>query len=184
MWTVTAAMKWKDTPWKKIYDTPRQHIKKKRCHFANKGPCGQSYGFSSSHVYMWELDHKEGWALKNWCFQTVVLEKTLESPLDSKEIKPVNEINGNLVWNSMLNRNGRTDIEAEAPILWPPDAKNQLIGKDTDAGPQFEGRRKRRRQRMRWLDGFSNSRDMNLSKIRKVVKDREARCAAVCGVTE
>ena len=112
------------------------------------------------------------------------LEKTLESPLDCKEIKPVNEINGNLVWNSMLNRNGRTDIEAEAPILWPPDAKNQLIGKDTDAGPQFEGRRKRRRQRMRWLDGFSNSRDMNLSKIRKVVKDREARCAAVCGVTQ
>ena len=85
----------------------------------------------------------------------------------------------------LVNRfSGRTDAEAEAPILWPPDAKNQLIGKDTDAGPQFEGRRKRRRQKMRWLDGFSNSRDMNLSKIRKVVKDREARCAAVCGVTQ
>ena len=106
---------------------------------------------------MWELDHKEGWALKNWCFQAVVLEKTPESLLDSKEIKPVNEINGNLVWNSMLNGNGRTDIEAEAPILWPPNAKNQLNGKDTDAGHQFEGRRKRGRQRMRWLDGISNS---------------------------
>ena len=113
-----------------------------------------------------------------------MLEKTLESPLDCKEMKPVNEINGNLAWNSMLNGNGRTDIEAEAPILWPPDAKNQLTGKDIDAGPQFEGRRKRGRQRMRWLDGISDSTDMNLSKIQKIVKDREAWCAAVCGVTE
>ena len=90
----------------------------------------------------------------------MVLEKTLESPLDSKEMKPVNEINGNLAWNSMLNGNGRTDIEAEAPILWPPDAKNQLTGKDTDAGPQFEGRRKRGKQRMRWLDGITDSMDV------------------------
>ena len=109
----------------------------------------------------------------------MVLEKTLESPLDYKGIQPVNpEGNQSEIFI------GRTDAEAETPVLWPPDAKNQLIGKDTDAGPQFEGRRKRRRQRMRWLDGFSNSRDMNLSKIRKVVKDREARCAAVCGVTQ
>ena len=89
----------------------------------------QGYGFSSSHVWMWELDHKEGWMLKNWCFQTVVLDKTLESPLDSKEIKPVNA-KGNQSWIFI----GRTDFEAEAPILWPPDGKNWLIGKDPDAG--------------------------------------------------
>ena len=77
-------------PWKKSYDQPRQCIQKQKHHFANKGPYSQSYGFSSSHVQMWELDHKEGWALKNWCFWSVVLEKTLESPLDNKEIKPVN----------------------------------------------------------------------------------------------
>ena len=90
-------------------------------------PSSQSYGFSSSHVGMWELDHKEGWAPKNWCFWTVVLEKTLESPLDSKEIKPVNP-KGNQAWIFV----GRTDAEAEAPILCPPDAKSWLIGKDPD----------------------------------------------------
>ena len=88
----------------------------------------QSYDFSSSHVWMWELDHKDGWALKNWCFQTVVLEKILESPLDSKEIKPVHP-KGNQPWVFI----GRTDAEAEAPILWPPDVKSRLIGKDPDA---------------------------------------------------
>ena len=103
----------------------RQHIKKQRYHFANKSLPSQSYGFSSSCVRMWELDHKEGWALKNWCFWTVVLEKTLQSPLDSKEIKPVNP-KGNQLWVFT----GRTNAEAEAPILWPPDAKSQLIGKD------------------------------------------------------
>ena len=87
----------------------------------------QSYGFSSSHVWMWELDHKEGWALKNWCFQTVVLEKTHESPLDCKEIKPVNP-KGNQSWIVT----GRTDNETEAPVLWPPDAKSWLIGNDLD----------------------------------------------------
>ena len=84
---VIAAMKLKDTPWKESYDQPRQHIKKQRYYFANKGLSSQSYDFSSSHVWMWVLDHKESWALKNWCFWTVVLEKTLESPLDSMEIK-------------------------------------------------------------------------------------------------
>ena len=89
-------------------------LKKQRHYFANKGPYSQSYGFSSNHVWMWQLDHKEGWAPKNWCFQTVVLEKTLESPLDSKEIKP-NNPKGNQSWIFI----GRTDAEAEAPILWP-----------------------------------------------------------------
>ena len=115
-------------PWKKSYDKPRQHIKKQRHHFADKGQYSQSYGFSSSRVWMWELSHKEDWAPKNWCFQTVVLEKTLENPLDSKEIQPVNP-KGNQPWIFF----GRTDAEAEAPILWPPDVKSRLIGKDPDA---------------------------------------------------
>ena len=113
--------------WKKSYDQPRQNIKKQRHYFANKGPSRQSYGFSSSHVWMWELDYKESWALKNWCFWTVGLEKTLESPLDYKEIKPVNP-KGNQHWIFIV----KTD--AEAPILWPPDVKDWLVGKDPDAG--------------------------------------------------
>ena len=131
---VTAAMKLKDTliPWKKTYDKPRQLIKKQRHYFANKGPSSQSYGFSSGHVWMWELDCEESWVLKNWCFWAVVLEKTLESPLDSKEIQPVHP-KGNQSWIFI----GRTDVEAEAPILWPPDAKNWLIGKDPDAGKDW-----------------------------------------------
>ena len=99
---------------------------------ANKGPYSQSYGLSSSHVWMWELDHKEGWAPKNWCFWTVVLEKTLESPLDSKEIKPVNP-KGNQPWIFT----GRTNAEAEALILWPSDVKNWLTGKDPDPGKDW-----------------------------------------------
>ena len=122
----TAAMKLKDAcPWKKIYDKPRQCIKKQRHHFANKGPCSQSYGFFRSHEWIWELDHKEGWTLKNWCFWTVVLEKTLESIMDRKEIKLVNP-KGNQPWIFI----GRTDAEVEAPICWPPDMKNWLIRKD------------------------------------------------------
>ena len=106
-------------PWKKSYDQPRQHIKKQTHYFAYKGPSSQSYGFSSIHVWMRELDHKEIWAPKNWCFWSVVLEKTLESPLDCKEIKLVNP-KGNRSWIFI----GRTDAETEAPILWLPDAKN------------------------------------------------------------
>ena len=103
--------------------------KKQRHYFADKVSSGQSYGFSSSHVWMWELDYKESWVPRNWCFWTVVLEKTLESPLDCKEIKPVHP-KGNQSWIFI----GRTDAEAEAAILWPPDAKSWLIWKDPDAG--------------------------------------------------
>ena len=117
------------TPWKESYDQPRQHIKKQRHYFANKGPSSQGYVFSSGHVWMWELDYKESWALKNWCIWTVVLEKTLESPLDFKETQPVHP-KGDQSWVFI----GRTDVEAETPILWPPDVKTWLIGKDPDAG--------------------------------------------------
>ena len=125
---VTAAMKLKNTCClEEKLCKPRLCIKKQSHHFANKGLHGQTYGFSSSHVWMWELDYKESWASKNWCFGTVVLKKTLESPLDCKEIQPVNP-KGNKSWIFI----GRTDAEAEAPILWPPDAKSWLIGKDPD----------------------------------------------------
>ena len=120
------------TPWKQSYDNPEQHIKKQRHYFANKGLSSQGYGFSSSHVWMWELDCEESWALKNWCFWTVVLEKILESPLDCKEIQPVN-LKGYQFWVFI----GRTDVEAETPILWPPDVKRWLIWKDSDAGKDW-----------------------------------------------
>ena len=110
----------------------RQHIKKQRHYFANKGPSSQGYGFSSSDVWMWELDYKESWALKNWCFWTVVLEKTLERPLDCQEIQPVHP-KGSKSWIFI----GRTDAEAETPILWLRDSKNWLIGKDPDAGKDW-----------------------------------------------
>ena len=132
---VTAAMKLKDTC-SLEYDQSRQHIKKQRHYFANKGPSDQSYGFSSSHVEMWELDHKESWAPKNWCFWTVVLEKILESPLDCKEVKPVH-----LKGDQSHIFFGRTDTKAEAAVLWPPDAKSQLIGKAPDAGKMKAGER-------------------------------------------
>ena len=137
--------------WKKSYDKPRQRIKKQRHHFADKGLYSQSHGFSSSHVWMWELNHKDSWALKNWCFWTVVLEKTLESPMDSKEIKPVNP-KGNQPWIFI----GRTD--AEAAILWPPAIKNGLIGKDPDAGKDWRQEEKEMTEDEmvgwhHWLDG-------------------------------
>ena len=116
---------------KKSYDQPRQHIKKQRCYFADKGPSSQSYGFASSYVWVWELNYKESWALKNWCFWTVELEKTLESPLDCKEIQPVHP-KGNQSWIFI----GMTDAEAETPILWSPDAKSWLIWKNPDSGKE------------------------------------------------
>ena len=130
---MTAAMKLKDTcPWKKNYDQPRQHIKKQRYYFANKGPSSQGYLFFSIHLWMWELDYKESWVLKNWCFWTVVLEKTLGSPLDCKGIKPVNP-KGNQSWIFI----GRTDPEADTPILWPPNVKSWVLGKYPDAGKDW-----------------------------------------------
>ena len=132
----------------------RQHIKKQRHYFDNQGPSSQGYGFSSRHVWMWELDYKESWEPKNWCFWTVVLEKTLESPLDCKEIQPFHH-KGDQYWVFI----GRTDSEAETPILWPLDAKNYSLEKTLMLG-KIEGGR-RGRQRMRWLDGITNSMDMS-----------------------
>ena len=126
---VIAAMKLKDAYSSFNYDQPRQHNKKHRHYFANKGPSSQSYSFSSGHVWMWELDYKECWVSKNWCFWIVVLDKTLDGPLDCKEVQPVHpELNQSWVFI------GRADAEAETPILRPPGVKNWLTGKDPDAG--------------------------------------------------
>ena len=134
-------------------DKHKQHIKKQRHYFSNKGPCSQSYSFSSSYVWTWELDHQESWVPKNWCFWTVVLEKTLESPLDSKEIKAVKS-KGDQSWIFIR----RTDAEVEAPVLWPSDMKNWLTGKDSDAGKDWRQEEKGMTENEmvgwhHWLDG-------------------------------
>ena len=143
---VTAAMKLKDTCSLEEKLWPTYHIKNQS--HCQTGLSRQTYGFPSSHVWIWELDYKESWVLKNWCFWTVVLEKTLKRPLDCKEIKPVNPI-GNQSWIFI----GRTDAEAETPILWPPDAKNWLIGKDPDARKDW---RQEERGKTGW-DGWMTS---------------------------
>ena len=136
----------------KSNDQPRQHIKKQRHYFGNKGPSSQSYVFSSSHIWIWELNYQESWAQKNWCFWTVVLEKTLESPLDCKEMKLVNP-KGNQSWIFTE----RTEAEVETPVLWPPDAKNWLTRKDPDAGKNWRLEKGKTEDKMvgwyHWLNG-------------------------------
>ena len=155
------------TPWKESYDQPRQHIKKQRHYFANKGQSSQSYSFSSSNVCMWELDYKEGWALNNWCFRIVFLEKTLENPLDFKEVKPVNP-KRNQPWIFI----GWTDAEAEAPILWRltwrvNTSEKTLMLLKTES-------KRRGWQKMNKFDGITDAMYVSFSKLQEIVNDKES----------
>ena len=159
-------------------DKPRQYIKKQRDYFVDKGPLSQSYGFSSSWVWMWELGYEESWALKNWCFRTVVLEKTPESPLDCKEIQPVH-LKGISPEYSLEELMLKLKFQYFGHQMWRTDSleKTLIMGK-------IEGRKRRGQQRMRWLDGITDSLDINLSKYLELVMDREAWRGAVHEITK